>query len=220
MSQLPKEHVTPLGMIRFFQALPSPQTFSIFIDDQVYKQSSLYEDFTTYFTLPSGQHHIVIQEKDAKEPFFEKRINVKPYCTFTYLLGAHPKKEGTLHLYALEDTKRLIQTPIALLRLGHFAKPLNPLNLLTSEEHLLFKGIKYAQLTAYITLEPKTYPFQLHDALAEKDILALKGKSLKKGRFYTFYLIGNGTKDYPYKIVRSIDGPSFLTLEKPSSEAI
>ena len=159
-------------------------------------------------------------DEENEESVFEKRINIKPYCACNYLLAFHPKKEEILHLYALEDQRKLIQTPIALLRFGHFGKALGHIALSNDPEAPLFKNMRYAQLTSYTSLEPSKYAFDLYDQEEEKNLLHLKPKPIKKGRLYTFYLIGLGTKEYPYKIVRSIDGPSFLTLQKPSSEAI
>ena len=207
------------GYIRFFQVVPTRRSLSLFIDDKLYHKNWFYEDFTPYLHLPSGQHQVAIKDSKTEDLLFDKRINVKPYASFTYLFAEHPKKEDLLHLFALEDTKKAIHAPHCLLRLAHFAKPIERILLQAGNEKLFFKNIAYTQLSNYTVVEPNAYPFEVIPTTSEKPLLNLKPKPLKVGRLYTFYLIGNGSKAYPYKIVRSIDGPSFLPLQRPSTEA-
>lgn len=209
----------PFGYIRFFQTYATPKLLSLFIDDQIYHKNWSYEDFTPYFKLSSGHHVVCIKETKTDILLLEKKFNVKPSSAFTYLLSEHPKKEKLLHLFILEDTRKSICSPHAFLRFAHFSKHTPAIKLQSGTEHLFFKNILYTQLTHYMPLEPGPYPFQLLDVEADHLLVHLKSKPIKIGRLYTFYLIGHQTKEYPLKIVRSIDGPSFLPLKKPSSEA-
>ncbi|MGL4799149.1 MAG: DUF4397 domain-containing protein [Cellulosilyticaceae bacterium] len=216
MSDTSKSHVS-FGYIRFFHALPTEKTFSLYLDDQLIHKTWDYEDFTPYIKYPAGQHLLTIKHKKDTTPIYEKRLNVKPESAFTYTFSSHPKKQDTLHLFVLEDTKKVINGPYSCIRFGHFATSVPKVKLQSGTEHLFFKNIAYSQLSHYMPIQPQPYPFELVTSEEDTDITSLKKHLCKLGRLYTLYLIGTGDKAFPYKLVPSIDGPSFLPLKKPSS---
>lgn len=206
-----------LGYIRFFHTYPTDKLFTLYLDDKPFRKEWGYEDFTPYIKCTAGQHLLCIKQLGSDTPYYEKRINVKANSAFTHVWAEHPKKESVLHLFALEDTKKIINGPHSCIRLGHFSKPITKTKLQSGADHLFFKNIAYAGLSHYMPIEPNTYPLELFQIEDDTPLALCKAHKFKVGRLYTFYLIGNGSTHYPYKLIPTIDGPSFLTFKKPSS---
>lgn len=207
------------GYIRFFFAQPTPAHYTLYLDDKPYIKHWEYKDFTPYTKTTSGQHLIRITDPDA-QTIYEKRINVKNNACYTYILGYQPKHKEKLHLFSLEDIKKNYHPSHGFLRLGHFALSYPSLDLLCSKDQLLFKAITYSRLTHYLPLSPETYSIFTSCLSESYPTIHLKKHHVKLGRQYSLYLVGDGSKDFPYECVPSIDGPCYLKFQQKNKSQV
>lgn len=200
--------------LRFFYALPSPHVLDLLIDDKMVLKKFQYQDFTKYFKIPHGLHHIKFLEHATDHLIYEKKINLRPHSAFTQVLGTKYKTANAPHLFALEEHPREHLHDKAFLCLNHFSPHSSPMDFLTSDNQLFFKNISYAQNVRYMPIPLGSYEFQLFDRQDPPECHTHLKHRIKPYRFYSFYFIGDGSPAYPYQLIPSIDGISYLNIQK------
>ena len=77
------------------------------------------------------------------------------------------------------------------LRFINFSPDSPLLTLSLSNEEAIFSGVQYIENTRYVKLKPGLYDFLLTETEAEEGFKKfISSKTLKKGHFYTIYIIG------------------------------
>lgn len=217
---MPAKNTPPKTFVRCFNTFPHEDTFDFYIDDHLIATHLGYEDFSKYMKVPSGQHQLSLTKHKSKEILTFKRINLRPTSIFT--LVASPLYKGEpdqLTLSSLEEPAKPTTPEECLMRTCSFIPDLPPSDFSLIDDYILFKNLKYSTLTAYLPFKIGTYTLKLKSHADETTLYTAPSLVLKPQRFYTTYLIGNGTKAYPYQSILSIDGRSYLKTEKTQEKA-
>lgn len=199
--------------IRFFNAFPAQDAFDVYLDDKLLYNYFLYEDFTKYYPIPSGKHVLKLTEHHKDTILYEKKINLQRHQIYTAVLGSKFKTFDAFHIFCLEEPQKNIDPPRFGVRLNHFAHFEGATSLHSPEESLPIRNIRYGQASSYLVREPANYTFLIKETQEEADLATLSQQKFKSGRLYSLFLIGNGTKNFPYKSALSIDGFSYLPLQ-------
>lgn len=200
----------PHSFLRIFHAAPSSISFDLYLDDHLYEKDLLYEDFTVYKPLISGEHVLSICLHKKTEPLFTHSLWISPQKIYTLVVTYAPHSE-TLQGYLINDPPKKIPEEHFLLRVGNFSQYLMPLQLHFIDTKPLFKKIVSHQLSSYLSFTPSTYTAELIDLNLQKVVLTKANCILKLSRYYTLYIIG-GTQNFPTKLLLTIDGNSFLSF--------
>lgn len=211
---MPTKKDTSLCYIRLFNAFTSSIAFDLYLDNQLMYSYFLYEDFTKYYPIPSGKHILKLTQHHKEDVLYEKKINLQRFQIYTGVLACKYKDPETYHIFCLEEPQKLLEPPRLAVRLNHFARFDGATSLNLSEEPLPIRNIRYGQASSYLVKEPAPYTFIIKETSEENELTTLSSKKLKPGRLYSIYLVGDGTKTFPYKPVLSIDGFSYLPIEK------
>lgn len=211
---MPPKKDTSLCHIRFFNAFTSLLAFDLYLDDKLLYNYFLYEDFTKYYAIPSGKHVLKLTQHHKEETLYEKKINLQRFQIYTGVLSHKYKAPEEHHIFCLEEPQKILDPPRLAVRLNHFAHFDGMTSLNLTQEPLPIRNIRYGQASSYITKEPGSYSFLIKETTDETELATLIQKKLKSGRLYSIYLVGNGTKAFPYKPILSIDGFSYLPTEK------
>lgn len=203
--------------IRFFNALPSQNFLDFYIDNKCIATHKGYEDFSKYLTTLSGQHEVSVANFKEKEFILTKKVNLRPNSIFT--LVAAPAYRGTnpLSLFSIEETSKPTDIENCYVRSCSFAPPLPPSDISLIEDYYLFKNLKYSLATSYLPTKTGSYPINIVNRADTSCILSMPTTLLKPKRFYTCYVIGLDTKEFPLKTILSIDGRSYLKTQKNAS---
>lgn len=211
---MPQKKDTSICYIRFFNAFTSSHAFDLYLDEKLLYDYFLYEDFTKYYPIPSGKHVLKLTEHHKTEPLYEKKINLQRFQIYTGVMARKYKEPEAYHIFCLEEPQKLLEPPRLAIRLNHFAQFDGATSLNHTEEPLPIRNIRYGQASSYLTKEPGTYTFLIKETTNEIELTTLAEKKLKPGRLYSIYFIGDGTKNFPFKPILSIDGFSYLPIEK------
>lgn len=210
-----------LCYFRLFNARPTKDAFDVYLDNERLYSYLLYEDFTKYYPLPSGKHVIKITYHHQQETLYEKKINLQRHQIYTGVLGHKYKEPNNYHIFCLEEPHKKLEDEHLGLRLLHFSSFPEDLFIGADKTPLPIRHIRYGQASSYLIRKAATYNLYVDhtssDVSLDSDIpspLALSNnQKLKPGRLYSLFFVGAGTPAFPYKIVLSIDGYSYLKLE-------
>ena len=204
--------IQPYSFLRVLHAIPTSNSFDLYLDEELYAKDLLYEDFTIYKPLTKGEHVISICLHKDTEPLLTRTLWISPEKVYTLVVTYAPHSE-TLQCYLMNDPHKKIPEEHFLLRVGNFSQNLMPLQLRLVDTTPLFKKITSHQLSSYLSFSPATYTAELIDLDSKKTILTKANCTLKLSRYYTLYIIG-GTKPFPTKLLLTIDGNSFLHFDQ------
>ncbi|MGL4363026.1 MAG: DUF4397 domain-containing protein [Cellulosilyticaceae bacterium] len=218
MSIISNKEISNFGYIRFFYTFPDDNQYSLYLGDSCIQKLFMYEDLTNYIKWPVGTVLCTLRDIKTQTIIYEKRINIQPCSAYTYILSIHPKKEDAYHIYSQEDLKRTVLNN-SLVRFGNFSHNMPTLTLYSNDNKLFCKNITLGQLNNYTTMPTGKYTLNAFGDDTEKPFDIFHPNVLKESRLYTFYLIGSGSKTYPFKLIQTIDGASYLPLKKMTSLA-
>lgn len=212
-----EKKIPPQTFIRFFNANPSTDFLDFYIDDHRISSHQGYEDFTKYTQIPSGQHSLSISPHKEKEILLTKRINLRPNSIFTLVVAPSYRGPEPLSLFSIEETAKMTDAENCYIRTCSFSPRLPPSDFSLIEDYYIFKNLRYAVATSYLPFRIGTYPISIVSHSDASSILSIPPVLLKPKRFYTSYLIGLDTKEFPLKTIISIDGRSYLKIKKNAS---
>lgn len=207
-----RRETVPLSYIRFFHALPINYSIDIYIDNKLVFGDVLYEDFTDYVSLPSGEHTIHITRPKNPIVIYTTLWSVPEQRIYTCVIAPKTKDNIGIEFYKIEDILRSIPSNNLLIRFGHFSMNTPTIDAFLSDDNATFKKVSCSEMTNYISLKPTLYTLEINDSKTDKHLVSAPHIRLKPSRFYSIYTIGNGSKDFPLITVLSLDGNSYLKL--------
>lgn len=203
---------TSEAFLRFFHAFPSPISLDIYLDDVLYIEDFLYEDFSPYKPLTKGEHQLSITLHGQTELLCTRTIWISYEKIYTLIISTDFKTLAP-GLYLINDVQRPIPNEHCLLRLGAFSDFPDLMTIQFVDQTLGFKKVSPHQISHYLSFPPHTYAVIGLAHEKNKPLCELKSLSLKVSRIYTLYLLGNGSKQYPFHFLLSIDGSSFISFK-------
>lgn len=199
------------SFIRFFDAMPTPKSFDLYIDEQKVAKDVLYEDFTPYLHLESGTHQLKVCAYKKEEPLYERNFWISDMKIYTLVLSFMPHTTE-LHGYLINEPPKPIPDDRFLMRVANFSEHFSSMTNQIVETKPIFKRIPVRQVGPYLSFEPQTAAMELVDIDNQEVLMTVLPMCFKIYRYYTLYLIG-GIEKYPLKWVRTIDGNSFLEFK-------
>lgn len=200
------------GYLRILHALPQVNSYDCYLDEKLYAKDLLFEDFTIYKPLPAGEHHLTLCKHKQTEDLITHPFWIAPNKIYTLLFTFEPYTQS-IQYYLLNDPLKKIPADHLLCRVASFCQLQVPLELRVVDTHPLFKKLKNSQPSPYLSFMPASYTLELINTDTKKVVLKKENYLFKATRYYTLYLLG-GTKGFPTRFVRSIDGNSFLSFPK------
>lgn len=207
MKHLP---AVPYGYLRVIHAIPCPHSYDCYLDEKIYAKDLLFEDYTTYLPIPSGEHQLTLCKHKETENLLTHSFWISPSKIYTLLLTIEPYTDQ-IGYYLLNDPVKKIPEDQLLLRFSPFAELDFPFELHLDDIKPIFKKLKLGKPSPYLAFSPGTYNLQLHNTDTQEIVLLKEKCLLKPSRRYTLYLLG-GTKSFPLRLSLTIDGSSFLSF--------
>lgn len=211
MKHLP---TVPYCYLRILHAIPTSQSYDCYLDEKLYNKDLLFEDFTVYAPIPSGEHQIALCKHKQTEPVLTCSLSILPNKIYTLILTFKPHTDE-LEYYLLNDPAKKIPEDQLLLRFAPFAQLDFSFELHLDEIKPIFKKQKLGKPSPYLAFSPASYHLQLFNLETQKVALLKEHCLLKPTRRYTAYLLG-GTEAFPLRLVLTIDGSSFLDFPEIS----
>ena len=174
--------------IRFINSA-GPSKLDIYINKEIFVDDFSFGKVTSYRSIPSGEYLLEIYKAgDKSEVLYSEEAVFKPQSTLTLSIIII---ESDLSVFTLTDGFTLKTSENAFLRFINFSPDSPLLTLSLSNEEVIFSGVQYIENTRYVKLKPGLYDFLLTETEAAEGFKKyISSKGLKKGHFYTLYIIG------------------------------
>lgn len=191
--------------LRFFHAFPTFIALDIYMNDSLVGKDLLYEDFTPYKGYEAQSYTLTICRHREKEPYLTQEIQLCPQKSYTLILYAAVPDQLAIFLFN-EPYKKLPDDHFLAHTINLSLYP-GPLKLHFIDQRPEFKKLLPAHYTSYLAFPPDTYDLQLYNPELQESFYEVSQKPFKSLRYYAFYIIG-GYKDYPLKVLTTIEGNS------------
>ncbi|MBE6022759.1 MAG: DUF4397 domain-containing protein [Cellulosilyticum sp.] len=203
-----KSNPPDCSYFRLFHALPTAESFDLYLDDMLYTKDFLYEDFTLYKPISLGEHTLKVCPHKESEPIYERTFWISEKKIYTLVLTYTPNTTN-IQGYLLNEPPKAIPEEHLLIRVGNFSQCITPLTLHLVETKPLFKKVPLRQTSSYLSFLPTTAAIELLEIENGHLLTTTSNNTFKISRYYTLYVIG-GIENYPLKWVQTIDGNSFI----------
>ena len=197
--------------LRLFNALPTPESFDVYLDEQHYTKDFLYEDFTPYKSLLPGEHQLTLTAYGSTESLYTRTFWISERKIYTLVIS-YITVSTQLQAYLINDPPKAIPEEHFLMRTANFSHHTSPLSLHLVDTKPIFKKVPLRQTTSYLSFLPTTVDIELLEIEGQNVLVTKPTNTFKITRYYTLYIIG-GTEDYPLKWVQTIDGNSYLSFD-------
>ncbi|MBP3889155.1 MAG: DUF4397 domain-containing protein [Cellulosilyticum sp.] len=194
--------------LRLFHALPTAESFDIYLDEVRYCKDFLYEDFTPYKPLSAGEHLLTLTAHQSTEPLYSRTFWISEQKIYTLVLSYLPNTSD-YQGYLINDPPKTIPEEHLLIRVANFSQHLAPLCMHLVDIKPIFKKIPLRQTSGYLSFLPTTADIELLEVDGQNVLLTKPSNLFKITRYYTLYIVG-GTEDHPLKCIQTIDGNSFI----------
>lgn len=201
------KHLTkqPFCYLRFFHALPTHDSYDLYINEQLFVKDVLYQDFTKYFTLGEAHHTLTLCKHRTKDILLTQEIRLSSQKIYTLILYA--TLYGTPILLLLNEPQKRIPEEQLLARTVNLSLLPSSLKLYFEETKPTFKRLEAGHYSSYLSFPTATYQLFLQDAATEKIIYERLNILLKPTRYYSFYIVG-GLSHFPLQIIMCVEGNS------------
>ena len=206
-----KKNTESISYLRLFHALPTPNSYDIYLDEKKIKKDFLYEDFTPYYPLSSGTHTFTLCAYKHHDSLYTRQLTLNPHKIYTLVLAYEP---STLNIqsYLLVDIPKPIPEEHFLMRCGNFSLLTKPLTLHLADTKPIFKKVPLRQNSVYLAFTPTIATLELVSQENQTIVFTQTTQPLKVSRYYSLYLIG-GHLNYPLKWITTLDGNAYLTFD-------
>ena len=174
--------------IRFLNSASS-SNLDIYLNKKLFIDGFSFGKVTSYRNIPSGEYLLEIYNSgDKSEVLYSEEAVFLPQSSFTMNIIV---LESALSVFTIIDGFPITISENSFLRFINFSPDSPLLTLSLSNEEVIFPGVKYIENTRYVKLKPGLYDFLLTETEAEEGFKKfISSKTLKKGHFYTIYIIG------------------------------
>lgn len=207
-SYVPKhEDPPPPSYVRLFHTASGCRAVDIYFNDHMVAKKFGYKKYTPYFAIPEGEHTLYVYKAGAKDkPLSTLDIKLKQYLIYTIVV------EGSSgnRLLLVNDPKIECQKDMANIRFIHVSPDIPPLNIVTSENNILFEHLSYRYIPDYTSIEPGKQTFHLRQCQDSKPLVTVPQAELKGEWNYTIYIIGSEAQKSGIHAMTLIDGSTYI----------
>lgn len=198
--------------IRILHAAPNQEgtDIDVYANQNLIAKDLDYADFSEYYSVIPGEYTIdIYPNEDKKNLLFSKKITVDEKKIYTI---AVIEKNDTIDLLLIDDMIRPMPEGALLLRFLHLSPIVPMVNVTLTDGTSMFKNVAYTNVTNYTPFRPGIIEFQIKNSETGEVILTVPNIRFKPNRYYSIYLVGNGTKEAPVQVLIPLDGNSYLTV--------
>ncbi|WLR42711.1 DUF4397 domain-containing protein [Bacillus carboniphilus] len=189
-----------MAKVRILHASPDAPSVDVVVDGEVVVEDAKYKDVTDYLELKRGPHKIQIFASgtvDESKPVLEKKVRLKPGSKQTV---AAINKLDSIELALIDDSAKP-QAGKAKVRVGHFSPDAPPVDVAQKTGNVLFKNVKFKDITKYKDLDPGSYDLNLREAGTDKKIMILPQTEFEDGVVYTLLPVGFANGQPPLEAI-------------------
>jgi hypothetical protein len=197
-----------VGLIRVFNAIPSEAKFDVYVDEILLARELKYKQFSYSIAISTlTTHNIrVFDSSKPDSPIIETQIQIPQGHVATINIIGNIQNPQIFMLTT--SSNQPTYSDRALIRYANLSDSDITVNVVKSKNVISTTIVKAKEVSKYSVIAPETYQFQfiLTDSVGN-DVLSSTIFEIKSTRIYTFYIVGNQTKNtnYPLELVITVD---------------
>jgi len=209
----PMYRVSPLtSYFRVLHSSPKSPAVDVYINDMLKFKNLNYGAFTDYIEVMTGDYNVKLYASGTKtSPVLNKNIFIPPEKIYTAsAIGLLPN----IDLLLVLEPKIVNPHDKVYIKFAHLSPNIGPVDLALPNDKILFRNIKYKQLTDYIEVPAGTYTLEVRPSGTTTIALYVPNIKLKPQRFYTIYAIGLANDQPGLQALIPLDGSSYLDFRE------
>ena len=193
-----------MGYVRFLHVAPNVPNVDIYVNDELVAVGLEYGMFTEYLSLPPKRYVISIYktgEKDNSVLSGELVVSNNKWMTVAAI--------GTIDdikLALLNDAEGLLSKMTSSIRFVHLSPNAPAVDITLSDGTILFKNVKYLEMTNYLAVVPKDYQLQVRISGTDQVVLTIPDIKLESDNYYSAYAIGLVDQEPQLTALLLVDG--------------
>jgi len=202
-------------MTSYFRVLhssPKSPAVDVYINDILKFKNLTYGAFTDYIEVMTGDYNVKLYATGTKtSPVLNKNIFIPPEKIYTVAaIGLLPNIDVLLVL----EPKVVNPSDKVYIKFAHLSPNAGAVDIALPDGKILFRNIKYKQLTDYIEVSAGTYTLEVRPTGTTTIALYVPNIKLKPQRFYTIYAIGLANDHPGLQALIPLDGSSYLDFRE------
>ena len=192
--------------VRFLNACPALSQADFYLGNSLASPTLGFGCFSGYVKVPVGMNEFRITKPEDKG-------NVLAGVTLPFKQGevytvAAVHSDGATMAYGISEPAERENTQYSHLRVCHLSPGVASANISVNNSEIL-KNIEYLEISKYICITPGEYQFDISDYPNDDKVITMPCQKLLPGKYYTLYLVGNGTEKAPLMGLLSVDAASY-----------
>ena len=205
--------VSPMtSYFRVLHSSPKSPAVDVYINDILKFKNLTYGAFTDYIEVMTGDYNVKLYATGTKtSPVLNKNIFIPPEKIYTVAaIGLLPNIDVLLVL----EPKVVNPSDKVYIKFAHLSPNAGAVDIALPDGKILFRNIKYKQLTDYIEVSAGTYTLEVRPTGTTTIALYVPNIKLKPQRFYTIYAIGLANDHPGLQALIPLDGSSYLDFRE------
>ena len=185
--------MTEYGYVRLIHASPDAPGVDVYVDGERIASNVLYAQPVNYIAVPVGAREFeAYVTGTTQNPVLRGEVNVMKGMYFT--LAAIGNLQNLRPLLVVDNMKPTMPQQVQV-RAIHVSYDAPAVDVIASEETVLFENIRYGDITQYTAVSPATYTFRVRlTGNSEAVVLTVPNQSLRANRNYSLYIIGEAAQ--------------------------
>lgn len=180
--------VQNFGFVRFLHASPDAPAVDIYVDCVLVASNVSFGQSSDYLPLMPGVKAVnIFAAGTTTNPVISAPIIIKP-CE--YMTVAAIDRLSRIRPLAILDDSIPAMGRKAKVRFVHLSPDAPPVNITLVDGTVLFRNIRFTEISNYITVDAGTYNLQVRVAATNALVLNVPRVTVAPGGIYTIYAIG------------------------------
>jgi len=196
------------SFIRILHASPNAPPVDVYSDNKLIARNLAYRNFTQYLPVSAGTYNIkVFPAGQTANPVISTSLNIPVRSILTVAAIGMLPNISLLPIPepAIESAPGMVQV-----RFAHLSPNTPAVDVTLPDGTILFRNVKYNEVTKYIPLNAGTYTLEARPAGTTQVVLYVPNIVLLPNRFYTFYAVGLAGGNPALQLLIPIDGNSYI----------
>lgn len=201
--------ITMFSYIRFFNAYPGAGSVDVYVNGRKVASNLLYRNFTEYMKAFPGYYRVAVFRAGTTEnPLTVSYINLIGYRIYTAALTG---TEGNVSLEMINDNRRFLQGNMAYVRFVQLSANAPRMDVYL-DDSLVLSDLNYKEVSRYMAVVPGEHNLKLREYFSGAVLLEDPVVTLKGGKAYTIYVVGDMNDRVGLQVVIPLEGASYLAF--------
>ncbi|NLK38357.1 MAG: DUF4397 domain-containing protein [Epulopiscium sp.] len=199
--------ITRMAYIRFLNANPMIGPVDIYVNGRKVVSGLKYQAFTEYMKVFQGYYRIAVFKAGTTEnPISVTRLNVIRNRIYTVAITGDAESVGS---EVIVDGRRTLNPDLSYMRFIHLSDNAPSVDVYV-DDRLVLSDLGFNEVSRYLSLLPGEHSIVFKKANTDDVILIDPVATLKAGKAYSVYFVGEEGMDPGLQVLIPLEGTTYL----------